>query len=106
MNEKGTNFCSFSVGLEPATPGYEAVTQSIPPPRCAENLRAFFISFIILVYVPNCENRYKDHMRRCKSTLNPRELSINRNNKPNFQTMNSFFSSLSHYVSNIIIMKM
>ena len=33
MNEKGTNFCSFPVGLEPATPAYEAVTQSIPPPR-------------------------------------------------------------------------
>ena len=33
MNEKGTNFCSFSVGLEPATPAYEAVTQSIPPTR-------------------------------------------------------------------------
>jgi len=31
MNEKGTNFCSFPVGLEPATPAYEAVTQSIPP---------------------------------------------------------------------------
>ena len=36
-----------------------------------KNLRAFFISFIILVYVPNCENRYKDHMRRCKCKLNP-----------------------------------
>ena len=34
MNKKRTN-CSFSVGLEPATPAYEAVTQSIPPPRCA-----------------------------------------------------------------------
>ena len=32
MNEKGTNFCSFPVGLEPATPAYEAVTKSIPPP--------------------------------------------------------------------------
>ena len=35
-HEKGTNFCSFSVGLEPATPAYEAVTQSIPPSRCRE----------------------------------------------------------------------
>ena len=26
-------FCSFSEGLEPATPAYEAVTQSIPPSR-------------------------------------------------------------------------
>ena len=34
MNEKGTNFCSFSAGLEPATPAYEAVRQSILPPRC------------------------------------------------------------------------
>ena len=25
MNEKGTNFCSFLVGLEPGTPAYEAV---------------------------------------------------------------------------------
>ena len=33
MSEKGTNFCSFPVGLEPETPAYEAVTQSIPPPR-------------------------------------------------------------------------
>ena len=35
MNEKGTNFCSFSVGQEPTTPAYayEAVTQSTPPPN-------------------------------------------------------------------------
>jgi len=25
MNERGTNFCSFSVGLEPTTPAYEAI---------------------------------------------------------------------------------
>ena len=31
MNEKGTNFCSLSVGLEPATSAQEAVTHSIPP---------------------------------------------------------------------------
>jgi len=34
-NEKGTNFCFFSVGLEPATPARKAVTQFIPPPWCA-----------------------------------------------------------------------
>ena len=34
------------MGLDPATPVYKAVTQ-------------FFSSFIILVYVPNRENRYK-----------------------------------------------
>ena len=33
MNEKGPKSCTSSVGLEPATPPYEAVTQSIPPPR-------------------------------------------------------------------------
>ena len=32
MNEKGTNFCSFSVRLEPATPAYETNTQSTPRP--------------------------------------------------------------------------
>ena len=34
MDAKGTNFCSFSVGLEPATLAYEAAAQFIPPPRC------------------------------------------------------------------------
>ena len=38
MNEKDANFCSFSIGLEPATRAYEAVTQSTPPPRCAKIL--------------------------------------------------------------------
>ena len=36
MNYKGTNFCSFSEGLEPAISPYEAVTQSIPSPNVGE----------------------------------------------------------------------
>ena len=36
MNENSTNICSFSVGLEPATPAYEEIIQSIPPPKCAK----------------------------------------------------------------------
>ena len=36
MNKIRTKFCSFSVGLEPTTPAYLAVTQFIPPLRCTQ----------------------------------------------------------------------
>ena len=45
-----------------------------------KNLRVFFISFTILVHVPDREQRYKDPKRRCKCTLNPQ----NNVQKPGF----------------------
>ena len=34
--------------------------------KVCKNLKSFFISFILLLYV-----RYKDHKKRCEGTLNP-----------------------------------
>ena len=39
MNEKGPNFCSSSVGLEPVTPAHETAPQSIMPPRTSPTER-------------------------------------------------------------------
>ena len=67
MNEKGTNFCSFPVGLEPATPAHEAVTQSIRPPRGPPRWRnrlrvlKYFLYSVIacVIWVQSCGFRRK-----------------------------------------------
>ena len=60
MNEKRTNFCSFSVGPGPATAIFMQGSHAIhSATEVCKNLRAFFI---ILVYVLNSEKSYNDHI--------------------------------------------
>jgi len=42
---------SFSVGIEPATPAYETVTQSVSLLRCAGAVHNFFLSLIMFLIV-------------------------------------------------------